>query len=239
MPHGHPGGREGYDLACGFLAALAGGKDAPWPRNLHSLRRGAPGADPGPDHSPGPHRPRRTGLASRFDHRACLHHAPNAVLDAASQRTLGLWVPSGYPDLNWGPPRPERGALPSCAIARRCSAFGNYRSPESGQQGSNLRPSGPRPDALPLRHVPLKRRPRGSTPRPAGCGPAALPELSYIPMARQPPPGGSAHADGCPGQSANPCGACGIRTRDLLHAEQTLYRSELRPRARPLAGSRP
>lgn len=81
----------------------------------------APGVGPGP----GFHRLLATSLPEGQGapvHPCAPHLASSAVLDSAPQQTLGLWVPSGRPDLNRRPPAPEAGALPSCATPR-CARF--------------------------------------------------------------------------------------------------------------------
>ena len=76
---------------------------------------------------------------------------------------------SGFPDLNWGPPRPERGALPNCAKSREWSTW--YSKP---------RPLPCKGSALPAELVP-----RGDGRSRIGglCDAnAALYLLSYIPL---------------------------------------------------------
>jgi hypothetical protein len=61
-----------------------------------------------------------------------LSHRPD---DALGRRSLRIGNRSGRPDLNRGPPRPKRGALPGCATPRACDHF----SPQSSRMRSAIR----------------------------------------------------------------------------------------------------
>lgn len=115
------------------------------------------------------HRPAQVPL--RFPVRS-EHHAPDAVLDAASQQTQGLWVPSGYPDSNWGPLPPEGSALAKLRYSpsRACRPL----TPRAGVEPALLacvgiagfEPATPRPPAgcaaaAPYPEVDLRPRPHG------------------------------------------------------------------------------